>query len=281
MQERRCRAGLWASALSVIALSGMFVGTSALAEDHIGLTKPSEERKLSFSFPGVVREVLVKKGERVKPGQPVLRLDERIYQAELKKNKVDAESELKIDYAKQSMDQKQVRHQRVQELSKEGAASPLELEEAELNAKLAVTQYKLSFEEQAKFRFDVEGLTVKVELCTLASTIDGIVQDITVREGEYADPQQSTQRAAATVVQIDPLKVEVYLPAGMAESLKLGQELEVGYPNEQAWSKAKIEFLDPVADSASGTRKVELTMPNPQGRTPGWQVNVRVPGQQK
>lgn len=280
MQERRCRAGLWASALSLVALGSILMGATKPTNVHVGLTKPSEERKLSFSYPGVVREVLVKKGEYVKSGQPLLRLDNRIYLSELKKAKVDAESNLKIDFAKESEDQKRVRYERLQEIAKEGAASPLELEEAKLNASLAVTQHKLSYEEQAKARLEVEALAIKVELATLTSEINGIVQDISIREGEYADPQQSAQRAAAVVVQVDPLKVEVYLPTPVAAKLKMGQDLEVAYSGEDAWHKAQIEYLDPVADPASGMRKLELTMPNPEGREPGWQVNVRVPGQQ-
>ncbi len=280
MQERCCRAGLWASALSLLALGSILLGAAEPTNEYVGLTKPSEERKLSFSYAGVVREVLVKKGDRVKAGQPMLRLDDRLDKNQLAQSKIDADSLLKVEYAKQSMDQKAVRFKRVTELYEKGAASPLELEEAELNAALAATQYKLSGEEQQTAKLKAQGYEIKVELATLTSTIDGVVQDISIREGEYADPQQSSQRAAAVVVQVDPLKVEVYLPTPVAARLKVGQELEVSYLTEDVWQKAKIEFLDPVADAASGTRKLELKLPNPGGREPGWQVNVRVPGQQ-
>jgi RND family efflux transporter MFP subunit len=256
------------------------MGATKPTDANVGITKPSEERKLSFSFSGVIREVLVKKGEHVKSGQPLLRLDARLDQNQLAQAKIEADSVLKVEYAKQSMEQKAVRYQRVQELAKSDAASPLELEEAELNAALAATQYKLSGEEQQTAKLKADGYAIKVELATLTSTIDGIVQDIAIREGEYADTQQSSQHAAAVVVKTDPLKVEVYLPTPVAAKLKLGQELEVIYPDEQKAHKAQIEFLDPVADPASGMRKLELTMPNPEGREPGWQVNVRVPGQQ-
>lgn len=279
MQESRYRARLWTLAIGLLATGSILLGATEPANVHVGLTKPSEERKLSFSFPGVVREVLVKKGDHVKAGQPLLRLDDRLDRNQWDQAKIDAESELKIEYAKKSMEQKAVRYQRVQELAKTEAASPLELEEAQLNAELAATQYKLSHEEQQTAKLKADGYSIKVDLATLNSTIDGIVQDIAMREGEYADPQQSSQRAAAVVVQTDPLKVEVYLPTLVAAKLKVGQELEVAYPSENGWQKAQIEFLDPVADSASGMRKLELKLPNPSGREPGWQVSVRVPGQ--
>jgi RND family efflux transporter MFP subunit len=280
MQESRYRARLWTLAVGLVTMGSVLLGAAEPTNSYVGLTKPSEERKLSFSYPGIVREVLVKKGDRVKAGQPLLRLDDRLDRNQLEQAKVEAESDLKIAYAKQSMDQKAVRYQRVQELAKTEAASPLELEEAQLNAELAATQYKLSHEEQQTAKLKAAGFAIKVDLATRDSTIDGIVQDIAIREGEYADPQQSSQRAAVVVVQTDPLKVEVYLPTPTAAKLKVGQELEVNYPSENAWQKAQIEFLDPVADSASGMRKLELKLPNPSGREPGWQVSVRVPGQQ-
>lgn len=280
MQESRYRARLWTLAIGLVTMGIVLLGAAEPTNVHVGLTKPSEERKLSFSYPGVVREVLVKKGDHVKAGQPLLRLDDRLDRNQLEQARIDAESNLKIDYAKQSMDQKAVRNQRVQELFHDGAASPLEKDEAELNAELAVTQYKLSHEEQQTAKLKAAGFAIKVDLATRDSTIDGIVQDIAVREGEYADPQQSSQRAAAVVVQIDPLKVDVSLPTLLTEKLKVGQELEVSYKGENAWHKAKIEFLDPVANPAIGERMLELIMPNPEGRTPGFMVDVRVPGQQ-
>ena len=279
MQESSYRARLWTLAIGLLATGSILLGAAEPTNVHVGLTKPSEERKLSFSYPGVVREVLVKKGDHVKAGQPLLRLDDRLDRNQWQQAKIDAESELKVEYAKKSMEQKAVRYQRVQELASKEAASPLELEEAQLNAELAATQYKLSHEEQQTARLKADGFAIKVDLATLNSTIDGIVQDIAMREGEYADPQQSSQRAAAVVVQTDPLKVEVYLPTPTAAKLKVGQELEVSYPAENVWQKAQIEFLDPVADSASGMRKLELKLPNPGGREPGWQVSVRVPGE--
>ena len=199
MQERRCRAGLLAYAFSLVAL-GSTLMAAAPADVHVGVTKPNEERKLSFSFPGVVREVMVKKGDRVKAGQPLLKLDDRLDRNQLAQQEIEANSVLKIEYAQKSADLKAVRYQRVQELAKSDAASPLELEQAQLDAELAATQYKLSYEEQQTAKLKAEGYRIKVELAQLTSTIDGLVQDISIREGEYADPQQSSQRAAAVVV---------------------------------------------------------------------------------
>ena len=281
-QQFRRNGGLCALVIAVLTIGGSTLwaqATTAASQPlYPGVTRPSEERALSFSFPGVIKDVLVKEGHKVKAGEAILRLDDRLDRNMLAQFSIEADSPLKVEYAAKSRDQKQVRLKRVLELRALDAASPLEVEEAELNADLAVTQLKLSEEESQTAKLKAAGQRIKVELATLSSTIDGVVQRINVKEGEYADPQQS-QRPAVVVVKNDPLKVEVFVSIAVAMTLKDGQELEVAYAGDKTFNKAKISYFDPVADAGSGMRRVWLEMANPENRESGLQVNVRVPGQ--
>ena len=280
MEQRRSRR---AGALIALAFAALIAGQTLMAASpaqagdvYAGVTRPSAERALSFSFPGVVMEVLVKEGQKVKASDPLLRLDDRIDRNILQQLEIEANSPLKIEYAKRSVAQKQVRLKRVQEMRELDAASPIEVEEADLDAQLAQTQLKLSEEEQQTARLKAEAQKLKVDLATRTSTIDGIVQRINVKEGEYADPQQK-QMPAVVVVRNDPLKVEVFVPVAIASQLSDGQELEVAYGDQQEWRKARITYFDPVADPGSGMRLLWLEMPNPENREAGLQVMVRVP----
>ncbi len=279
MQQSRCRPMVL---VAVLALSAFGLGAAAVESDatniHAGVTRPSEERALSFSYPGVVREVFVKEGDKVKVGQPVLKLDDRLDRNAMAQAEIDANSLLKIEYARKSLAQKKIRLEVAQDLRQRDAGTAKELEEAELNVDLAYTQLKLEEEQIEAAKLKAAGLRIKVELAQLSSTIDGIVQKINVKEGEYSDPQQS-QRAACIVVKNDPLKVEVFLPAATASKLKEGQSLDVAYAEEEKWTGAKITFFDPVADAGSGMRRLNLELPNPGNRESGLQVKVRVPGQ--
>lgn len=243
---------------------------------YAGITRPSEERQLNFSFAGVVRKVNVKEGDTVKAGTVLMELDSRMDRKALEGVAVEANSTLKADYSKVEAAQKKVALKRIEELTKENAASPTELEEAQLAAELASKRVELTDEETLTKKIEAQRLAVKVELMQLPSTIDGIVQRVDVKEGEIADPGQ-TNRPACVVVKNDPLKVEVFLPTAVTGKLKKGQELEVQYPGSTDWEKAKITFFDPVADAGSGMRKLHLELPNPTQRESGWQVQVKVP----
>lgn len=244
---------------------------------YAAITRPSEERALNFSFAGVVRKVHVKEGDTVKAGQLLLELDDRMDRKALEETEVEANSTRKIDYAKYELEQKKVDLKRKETLLTQNAASPTEIEEAQLSKELAATRLELSVDETTQKKIEAERLRVKIELMHLASTIEGVVQKIGVKEGEIADPQQ-VNRAACTVVKNDPLKVEVFLPTAVAGKLKLQDALEVQIPGATEWQNAKVTFLDPVADAASDMRRVHLEMPNPSQRESGLQVKVRVPG---
>lgn len=263
--------------LAVLWAGQSAIGQTTAEQVYPGVTRPSEERALSFSYPGVVREVLVKEGDTVKQGQALVKLDDRLDQNALDQLKIEAESTLKIEYAEKSREQKQVRAKRFTELREKDLASVLETEEATLDAELAVTQLALSKQEHDAAKLKAVGQAIKVELATIHSTIDGIVQRISVKEGEYADPQQS-QRPTIMVVKNDPMKVEVFVPLDVAQDLRPGKsELEVAYPQQQDWTKAQITFVDPVSDPGSGMRRIHLTIANPDGRPAGEQVKVRLP----
>jgi len=66
----------------------------------IGITKPSNERKLPFPTPGLVSDVAVKEGDAVKKGQILASQDSRQDEFTLKSDEREANSEEKITYSK-------------------------------------------------------------------------------------------------------------------------------------------------------------------------------------
>lgn len=265
-----------ALALAANLAAAQALETTSPAAGYPGITRPSEQRQLNFAFPGVVSKVNVKEGETVKAGTVLMELDSRMDRSAFKAAQVEAVSTLKDEYAKSDAALKKVVLDRTEKLFKDSAASVTELEEKRLDSELASKRVELGAEETLTKKYEAERLKAKLDLTQLLSTIDGVVQRIDVKEGEIADPNQ-VNRPACVVVKNDPLKVEVFLPTAVSETLKAGQELEVQYPKSTEWQKAKITFFDPVADAGSQMRKLELELPNPSQRVAGWEVQVRVP----
>ena len=83
--------------------------------------------------------------------------------------------------------------------------------------------------------------------------------------GEVVD-EQTIMRIA----QVDPLRVDVILPAHLFGSIETGDEIEIvpEAPVDRA-RIAKVTIVDRILDAGSGTFGVRLDLPNPNYELPG------------
>jgi hypothetical protein len=63
----------------------------------------------------------------------------------------------------------------------------------------------------------------------------------------------------------------------MVDQLKMDQVLEVKYPQEKDWQKAKIIYFAPEADPGGQTRMFRLELANANNVASGQQVSVKLP----
>jgi multidrug efflux pump subunit AcrA (membrane-fusion protein) len=239
-----------------------------------GITKPSQELKLSFAGPGLVSDVSVKEGDAVEEKQVLASQDSRQDELALKSLQSDADSMDKIIYSKADHELKIVKAKRTKELFDKDAASVSEVEEADLAVKLAEAQINLAQQEHDKAGFDAAKQAVKVEQMKMRSPIKGIVEKINIGPGEMADPQ--SRDGAIVVGQWDPLWLEVHLPSSQAAQLKLNQDLAVKYDGGE-WQTARIIYFEKV-DAASDTEMVRMELANPGNAKPaGLHMQVKLP----
>jgi RND family efflux transporter MFP subunit len=238
-----------------------------------GVTKPYAHAKPGVNQFGTVLELPVKEGQVVHKGDVLLRQDDRQELAELKALELEASSTVRVDAAQADLKIKQVQLKRLQDLAKNGNANPTEVEEAQSKVIYGEAQVKIAQLELAKARAAAEKQRIKVEQMTVRSGFDGQIEQIDVVRGDVTDPQKPVM----TLAQNDPLKVEFYLPIAQAKRLKMGQQVEVRYPDEEKWIAAKVTYMAPIADAASDTQKVGLEMKNVDGRASGMPVVVKLP----
>jgi multidrug resistance efflux pump len=162
---------------------------------------------------------------------------------------------------------------RYEKMAKNSVASQEELREAQLAAALAEIKVQQAQQEQQQKKLQADRQKIKVDLMHLKSPIDGLVEKLNLGLGEVVDPN----KPSCTVVKNDPLWVEIHLPSRQAAELGMGDTLPVQEDGKKLWADAKVIFLSPVADAASGTRLVRLAMPNPTGVPSGLQVSVKLP----
>ena len=227
IEPRRARLLHWAFGIAVSML-----GVGALAEDILGYTEPYKTITVSASEPGVLAELLVEEGVNVKKNQVLARLDVAALSAELEIAKAEAQLQA-------------TRKQRLAELAQSSRATADELDKAKTDLIIKEAQ--------------VRKTEAMIESRTMRSPVDGIVTEI------KRDPSESVSVAnphVLTVVQIDKLTVNLFLPPKIALRLKLGGTVPLRFENTDERVPASIEFISPVTDSASGTVRVKFAVDN-------------------
>jgi len=201
------------------------------------LIEPFEVVELATDTQGIVKKILVKRGDRVRRGQIVARLESEI-------------EKVNVELSKARWAYSDKKFLRVKEVFAKKSISPQARDQAEAEKQIAGFEMKRSIEllKQRKIR----------------STIDGVVVERYVAPGEFTDKQKIIK-----VAQIDPLKVQVIVPIRMFGKIKKGSKADV-YPEGPVKGpiKASVKIIDQVIDAASGTFGVLLVMPNPKHRIP-------------
>lgn len=205
--------------------------TSARA-DVPGYTEPYKTITVSAAETGVISEVLVEEGARVKKDQVLARLDTALLAAEL-------------DIAKATTELQKTKVQRLEDLTKTQRAAAEELDRAR-------TDLKIREAEKRK-------IEAAIETRTMRSPVDGIVTEV------KRDPSEAVSLAnphVLTVVQIDRLLVNLFLTPARAAKLKVGDTSPLLLGDEAARITGTVEFISPVTDAASGTVRVKFVLEN-------------------
>lgn len=275
-------------AAAVLAGFGLAaVGPSAsFAEDSSPIvnqfpahTAPVEKRDQNFDIPGVVDKVFVKEGDTVKAGQLIAQQDTAADEAHLQSVQMIAQSELEVKAEEAQLEKDKVDLARKGDLIKQQAIAPSEYEEAKLAVTIDSLKIEHAKEDHQKAQYDVAEQSAKIHQKQLHARVDGVVSQVNTHEGELAD----TQHPTITIVKNDVLYVEVDLPADVVSRLKLignKSALQVRYVDEGEnanWHDARIHFIKPEADPQSNFEHVQLEMPNPELRSAGLQVMVKLP----
>ncbi len=245
-------------------LAVMMVVTSTTAAPLPCLIEPEEVVELGSPVIGVLESILVERGDRVEKNQIVAQLMDRVEvrAMELARSRAKDQAELQAaiaasEHAKREqrrvgtmLNKKLVSRQVVDKAITEAALAEHKLEQARANLKNSKLELKLAM--------------AQVNQRALRSPISGVVSE------RYLSPGQRVQdQPVLKIVRIDPLRVEVIVPAEHYNRFKPGQMATVtpqlrGFEAEQA----RIKIIDRMIDPGSNTFRVTLELPNPEHRIP-------------
>lgn len=200
-----------------------------------GRVVPARIVRYGVEKPGMVTEVLVEKGQAVKAGDVLLRLDQRQWTNVLKQADVQwREAEREVV--------------RLEALRKRGAISDSDYERAVAARDMA--------------RIAVDAANVSLSQCVLRSTVNGVVEERFVEPGE----QVPEGFYAFRVVETDSVKVRADVPERDIGVVRVGQVLPFRVPGQSGREyTGTVSFVSAEGAAGNNAFAVELTVPNVMG----------------
>jgi RND family efflux transporter MFP subunit len=245
----------------------------AADRDFECIIEPQQTVKLSSPVVGVIARIDVDRGDVVRKDQIVGQLEDGVEEAALAVARTRAKNEFVIQSVTARLAFLRNKSGRADALVSKAIVSKSAAEEAESDAKVAEQQLKEAQLNLDLARAEVVQAEQVVRQRILRSPIDGIVLERLLVPGEYRNDQSPIM----TLAQIDPLRVEVFLPTSYFGMVHVGTEATVK-PEEPIGGayRAAVTVVDRVHDAASGTFGVRLNLPNEQLRLPaGIRCKVR------
>ena len=251
--------------LGILAMTllGSTAGLSAPGPGAItvdGVIRPTQTVPLGIPVEGRLGDVVVERGEMVRAGQYLasLECDVEELNLALARRRVEQVAEIesaqvRIAHARESLEA---------QLALGTLVSQQELRVLRTDRRLAEIELIHAEERREIARLEFARAEARLAQRKIVSPFDGIVTGRHVSPGQLVD----SGRPVLTVVRIDPLHVEAYLPVEFLGSIEVGDKatIESEAPGSEPFI-GTVDIIDPVVDAASHTIGIRLVVPNPNG----------------
>lgn len=229
------------------------------------LVLPGRVVEIGSQTIGLIERVYVERGDQVEAGQVIVELEASVESAAVEVAKLRSTMEGAIGAREEAHSLSARRQERGTELFERSALSKDVHEELETQARVAELELLQAQENRQLASLQLHQARALLQRRSLRSPISGVVIDRTLSEGEIVD-----EETILKIAQIDPLRVDVLMPASRYGSVQKGMRamVEPEFPVESSVI-ARVSIVDPVIDAASGTFSVRLDLPNPDGAIPG------------
>jgi RND family efflux transporter MFP subunit len=260
------------SVLLSLALTAVM---SVQATELVGLAFPVSDVQVSASAAGLVQRISVRPGRAVKTGDVLLELDSASQRVELRRRAVllDDDSELQTARARLAaladlLQMTELVASKSQSVSKE------ELIKARIEKVSAEGRLQQLVAQKARERVEHEQAKLELNQRIVRAPMAGMVVDVPVDVGEWAKPGDVMVRLA----DISQVELRLNLPQAAAASFRVGGRVDARFEAgaTQVPATGRVNFVSPLADSASGLVDVRIRFANPNGRIrPGAKAVIR------
>jgi HlyD family secretion protein len=276
-----------------------------------GLLYPRQQAAIVPKVSAPIRKAYVQRGARVRPGQPLLELENRDLAGAAAENRAAYElaeatyettakatvpeevqkAELEARAAKDALDAQQSVYDNRRRLYQEGAIAQKDVNDAQVNLSQARTQYettrkrledlqgfaraqalKAAAAQRDSAKGKQESADAQLGYSRISSPIDGIVTDLPFYPGEMPQAGQPI----VTVMDVSRVIARTHVSQSEAAELAIGNEANL-IGGGGAPIPAKVTQISPALDSGNTTVEVWVEADNRDGKLrPGASLRVEI-----
>lgn len=251
-----------------VAIGALGFPLLAKAKEFDCLIEPNQTVEIRSPVEGLIDSVHVERGATIKAGQILVQLQSDVERSNMETAKYRSEMTGRINAARNRLAFATKKFNRAQQLYKDKFVSIQEVDEAETEKRLADSELDEAIESQELAKREYSGAIHQLKLRTLRSPFDGYVVDRLLNPGDLAE-SGTGRKPILKLAQINPLKVEVYLPQETYGHIKLNSKATVVADGFEGKYVGQVAIVDKVVDAASGMFGVRLELANPNGVLPG------------
>jgi len=260
MTTKRIR--LLCTLAALFPLSG---GAGAQSLQPLGcLIEPHRVVELGSPVIGVIESIEVERGDRVRKGQVIATLRADVERAAVGVAATKAQVAAEVQAAQANYDLARRKYERAQDLMDRKFISSQALEQARADADVAEQKLAQAREQRSIWDRELKLAEAQLGMRTIRSPANGVIAERYVSPGERVEEKPIVRLAT-----IDPLRVEVVIPAQLFGSIQAGAWLNVvpELPNAKP-RLAKVVLVDPLIDGPSNTFRARLQLPNANYEVP-------------
>jgi macrolide-specific efflux system membrane fusion protein len=284
------------------ALASALTSTPAVAADG-SVSKPIEvqstvlrlleEAEVPGQEPGVITDVAVREGQRVKQGELLAQIDDQVAKlaADAAKAKYDiakakATNDVRLRFAQKSTEVAEAELRRstesIERFAKSVSQSQLDVEQLtvqknRLEAEQATHEQQIATLEMRQQESELNAAKTQIARRRILAPFEGVIVQIYARKGEWAEPGQKVLR----IVNVDRLKAEGFIRAEDAKAQIVDRPIRLAIEpgGEQNTFAGKIVFVSPEVDPITGQVRIWAEIDNRDGRLRPGQPAKMVVGQ--
>jgi HlyD family secretion protein len=238
-------------------------GSLPLVERLTGIVRARNQVAIHPEITGTITEVLVKNGQVVEKGQPLVQLRDTESRERIKQ--LAAGYRIAVAQAKQAeaqLKEAQAEQRRSERMSEQKLISDADAEASRTRAVTAEANVELAEARVQQAKANLDEQEEILSQTVIRAPVAGTIGDRNAEVGMFAN--SGTQ--LFTLGQLDTVRVDVVLTDRMLEYIKLGQRAEIFTDDDSGKrlnaSLSRISpFLHPVAHTTAG----EIDLANPDG----------------